>query len=98
MKPTSSTQCSTVISLLQEGHSLLQIQSITGLGKSTIGRIKKEVAGDIERDRKSTRLNSSHQIISYAVFCLKKKTSRIVPLPSTSGCAYVYTMFLVRPL
>src|SRR5947208_12296899 len=26
-------------------------------------------------DRKSTRLNSSHQIISYAVFCLKKKTS-----------------------
>src|SRR5947208_6304401 len=29
--------------------------------------------GKIDRDRKSTRLNSSHQIISYAVFCLKKK-------------------------
>src|SRR5258708_18410691 len=28
-------------------------------------------------DRKSTRLNSSHQIISYAVFCLKKKKSKI---------------------
>src|SRR5258708_32028546 len=27
-------------------------------------------------DRKSTRLNSSHQIISYAVFCLKKKIRR----------------------
>src|SRR5207244_5905709 len=27
----------------------------------------------VEVDRKSTRLNSSHQIISYAVFCLKKK-------------------------
>src|SRR2546427_7593451 len=27
----------------------------------------------IERDRKSTRLNSSHSQISYAVFCLKKK-------------------------
>src|SRR5258708_18239051 len=27
----------------------------------------------VHRDRKSTRLNSSHQIISYAVFCLKKK-------------------------
>src|SRR5258708_22820751 len=27
----------------------------------------------VGRDRKSTRLNSSHQIISYAVFCLKKK-------------------------
>src|SRR5688500_19960696 len=28
------------------------------------------------RDRKSTRLNSSHLVISYAVFCLKKKTAR----------------------
>src|SRR5947208_13267814 len=28
------------------------------------------------QDRKSTRLNSSHQIISYAVFCLKKKKRR----------------------
>src|SRR5258708_25348510 len=28
---------------------------------------------EVEADRKSTRLNSSHQIISYAVFCLKKK-------------------------
>src|SRR5258708_24911976 len=27
------------------------------------------------KDRKSTRLNSSHQIISYAVFCLKKKNT-----------------------
>src|SRR5258708_26790468 len=30
-------------------------------------------------DRKSTRLNSSHQIISYAVFCLKKKTTPTAP-------------------
>src|SRR5207244_6305982 len=29
----------------------------------------------VVEDRKSTRLNSSHQIISYAVFCLKKKKS-----------------------
>src|SRR5947208_6967535 len=28
-------------------------------------------------DRKSTRLNSSHQIISYAVFCLKKKNKNV---------------------
>src|SRR5438876_5015732 len=33
---------------------------------------KREVAEEI-RDRKSTRLNSSHPSISYAVFCLKKK-------------------------
>src|SRR2546430_11683219 len=30
---------------------------------------------DLEGDRKSTRLNSSHSQISYAVFCLKKKTT-----------------------
>src|SRR5476649_251758 len=29
----------------------------------------------VNRDRKSTRLNSSHTVISYAVFCLKKKKS-----------------------
>src|SRR5437867_8858568 len=33
------------------------------------------VDGDLGRDRKSTRLNSSHRTISYAVFCLKKKNS-----------------------
>src|SRR5258708_31599916 len=32
----------------------------------------------IKKDRKSTRLNSSHQIISYAVFCLKKKRQNIL--------------------
>src|SRR2546426_9203876 len=31
------------------------------------------------RDRKSTRLNSSHLVISYAVFCLKKKKNRLHP-------------------
>src|SRR5438132_9216912 len=31
-----------------------------------------------ERDRKSTRLNSSHTVISYAVFCLKKKKNKII--------------------
>src|SRR5947208_10446690 len=35
-----------------------------------------EVSDETVRDRKSTRLNSSHQIISYAVFCLKKKKKR----------------------
>src|SRR2546430_13628365 len=33
-------------------------------------------AGGGNEDRKSTRLNSSHSQISYAVFCLKKKTNR----------------------
>src|SRR3712207_8328133 len=34
------------------------------------------LAREEERDRKSTRLNSSHANISYAVFCLKKKKSQ----------------------
>src|SRR5437868_15088781 len=33
-----------------------------------------EVLSEINRDRNSTRLNSSHVSISYAVFCLKKKS------------------------
>src|SRR6202012_6310671 len=36
-------------------------------------------------DRKSTRLNSSHTEISYAVFCLKKKNSSLVMVESTEG-------------
>src|SRR5258708_35022284 len=39
------------------------------------------IASSSPSDRKSTRLNSSHQIISYAVFCLKKKKSK--PSPHT---------------
>src|SRR5258708_5795841 len=38
-------------------------------------------------DRKSKRLNSSHQIISYAVFCLKKKTRAVDFLAHISGHA-----------
>src|SRR5258708_31571186 len=37
------------------------------------------------KDRKSTRLNSSHQIISYAVFCLKKKKNTRI------GCNFYVT-------
>src|SRR3712207_8476905 len=37
--------------------------------------VEPRLARDLARDRKSTRLNSSHANISYAVFCLKKKKS-----------------------
>src|SRR2546430_7352997 len=42
----------------------------------------------LDRDRKSTRLNSSHSQISYAVFCLKKNKIRLLrtPLPSITWC------------
>src|SRR5256885_2742552 len=35
--------------------------------------LQTEIAVGAQQDRKSTRLNSSHLVISYAVFCLKKK-------------------------
>src|SRR5260221_9405518 len=39
-------------------------------------RPKKKSEPESSTDRKSTRLNSSHTVISYAVFCLKKKNSQ----------------------
>src|SRR2546422_6253688 len=40
------------------------------------------------RDRKSTRLNSSHGYISYAVFCLKKKKTHKSQLKTLTTCRY----------
>src|SRR5689334_24086495 len=48
-----------------------------GLGEQALDLVDRKRLGQspakLERDRKSTRLNSSHSSISYAVFCLKKK-------------------------
>src|SRR5207247_5805682 len=38
--------------------------------------LRDQVEHPVQEDRKSTRLNSSHEWISYAVFCLKKKNRR----------------------
>src|SRR3712207_7413678 len=42
------------------------------------GQERRRLSALQHRDRKSTRLNSSHANISYAVFCLKKKTIHLV--------------------
>src|SRR5437762_8812169 len=42
-------------------------------------------------DRKSTRLNSSHRCISYAVFCLKKKTTMVVQVLDLNLITYHYS-------
>src|SRR2546430_3363252 len=44
-----------------------------GVQISNVNRVERKLLGKRRRDRKSTRLNSSHSQISYAVFCLKKK-------------------------
>src|SRR5690606_39945767 len=48
-------------------------------GFSTITKSPQEIVRDLSRDRKSTRLNSSHVKISYAVFSLKKKNDNNHP-------------------
>src|SRR5438552_4943476 len=55
----------------------LQGERGVGLGQATprdVPGVPGRARGTV--DRKSTRLNSSHQIISYAVFCLKKKKKK----------------------
>ena len=51
------------------------------IGAMLISPLMKPIIGI--GDRKSTRLNSSHQTISYAVFCLKKKIRRNGHIPKT---------------
>src|SRR2546422_3429285 len=56
------------------------------LGAGTLVEGTVEPVRDRVRDRKSTRLNSSHGYISYAVFCLKKKKKRIDRLRRVPRC------------
>src|SRR5690625_5937467 len=55
------------------GHVVAQVRRVEGADYDTVytGLSEKKVQAGL--DRKSTRLNSSHVAISYAVFCLKKK-------------------------
>src|SRR5256885_10499423 len=54
--------------------ALLAARGRVGLAADHLGEDAQRVLQGVHRvDRKSTRLNSSHLVISYAVFCLKKK-------------------------
>src|SRR5690242_21092271 len=58
-KPGDPVYFETIFPVMVDGHVVIPAGSY--------------VSGEITEDRKSTRLNSSHMSISYAVFCLKKK-------------------------
>src|SRR3712207_6952812 len=62
-------------------HLVLEPRAVREAGQRIVlGEVLEAVldgdaVADVAEDRKSTRLNSSHANISYAVFCLKKKTN-----------------------
>src|SRR3712207_8324180 len=61
--------------IVSEGAIAAGIRRIEAVaGDEVMNWAEREAAKQDEKDRKSTRLNSSHANISYAVFCLKKKT------------------------
>src|SRR3712207_7577549 len=62
----------TAVGLLYEALAMGQIEHAKGLSHHLKDRIARPMEA-CSADRKSTRLNSSHANISYAVFCLKKK-------------------------
>src|SRR3712207_7444146 len=66
-------------------HLKMELEKLLAMGvdvDATPGspgiRARAEDPAALRGDRKSTRLNSSHANISYAVFCLKKKTNQII--------------------
>src|SRR5256885_13117031 len=70
--------------------------SSKGLSESLVAWLGISTAPSPPRDRKSTRLNSSHLVISYAVFCLKKKkhlTERYLMLNTT--CTSLRTPIMI---
>src|SRR2546426_2233248 len=67
-------------------HRHLGVDSTVDLFPAT------RVGCDTGRDRKSTRLNSSHLVISYAVFCLKKKSTRL----NSSHLVISYAVFCLK--
>src|SRR5947207_8031158 len=67
----------TLFRSIKRGQVQRRPSTIVGLGNRIRPELGHEQPHHLE-DRKSTRLNSSHTVISYAVFCLKKKNTNTV--------------------
>src|SRR5258708_21469555 len=77
-------------SVTQSPPSVVQASGLVRSRKTTWrrGGERGEMGVAVSLDRKSTRLNSSHQIISYAVFCLKKKKKKM----DTMRLVHIYSI------
>src|SRR5256885_2806271 len=78
--------CGLLVAVPEVGH--MQV-AVACLALAVIGRIFAQFIPNA--DRKSTRLNSSHLVISYAVFCLKKKKNKLIDL-SCRIREYLFTL------
>src|SRR2546427_5284264 len=68
--------------LVMTGRGLVGMRQQENLGVAEdLARKMQGRRRTAEKDRESTRLNSSHSQISYAVFCLKKKKETVPPAP-----------------
>src|SRR5256885_5166510 len=65
--------------------------------RTTTAAPRRLAASRASRDRKSTRLNSSHLVISYAVFCLKKKKNIVVSEGFGDDAALAFHRAVPRP-
>src|SRR5207248_5922992 len=71
---TLGKELANVVHRLRRARRSIASVSLTGKMNGAVGNYNAHVAVHLPgEDRKSTRLNSSHRTISYAVFCLKKK-------------------------
>src|SRR5258708_26198124 len=71
------------------------VVSAIPMATTASAHVKWFVICNASEDRKSTRLNSSHQIISYAVFCLKKKKQGNGSPVMRTACSLVF--YDIRP-
>src|SRR2546430_4946770 len=72
-------------------HTNLTPETRHLIGERTLRMMRKSaIVVNAARDRKSTRLNSSHSQISYAVFCLKKKKRTQINFPTQRASLRCY--------
>src|SRR5947207_10995457 len=77
-EPVSPSPSPSHHSMFLQQLPVLRIEPEVRSRPTTVGLVRgfvplRQLVHDVEEDRKSTRLNSSHTVISYAVFCFKKK-------------------------
>src|SRR5256885_11240850 len=60
-------------------------------------RVRRDSVAEVCEDRKSTRLNSSHLVISYAVFCLKKKKNTRQHMTLSEHISRVIQLYIQPP-